>query len=216
MKPAIAISVGLGLGLTLLASGSGHAQDFAAKGTKATLTVTYEYSAIGKNADKSEPSEWRVSRTLTMVVPMSAEAEQALSSTRELDSSQRASLDKKQAQVASVHKKMEPTMNDMMKIADRCGEDEACIEKAIVEYGNRMDPSLVKSTKGDVDAAMKLDAPPISCGAGCPKKARTPSMRRIAPEPPIRCAQESPATSARVKKPARTAAKCPRWRRPRA
>lgn len=168
MKPAIEIS--LVLGLVLLASGPAHAQAFAAKGAKATLTVNYEYSAVGKNADKSEPAEWRVLRTLTMVVPLSAEEQQALSSMRELEAGQKASLDKKQSQVANIQKKMEPTMNDMMKIADRCGEDEACIEKAIVEYGNSMDPTLIKSTKADVDAAGKLDAPRYQLWRGLSQK----------------------------------------------
>ena len=76
MKIAIALTFGL------LASGAAHAQQFAPKGAKATLTVKYDYSAVGQKADKYDPAEWRVSRTLTMVVPMSAEPEQALSMMR--------------------------------------------------------------------------------------------------------------------------------------
>jgi hypothetical protein len=164
-----AISLGLGLSFALLASGTAHSQAFVPKGTKGTLTVNYEYSAVGKNADKSEPAEWRIARTLTLVVPMSAEAEQPLSATR-VDKDQKASADKKLAQVATVQKKLEPTMNDMMKIAERCGEDEACIEKAITEYSNTMDPSLIKSTKADVDAVVKLDAPRYQMWQGLSQK----------------------------------------------
>jgi hypothetical protein len=147
------------IAFTLLAGGSAHAQVLAPKGAKATLTVSYEYSAVGRKADKYDPAEWRVSRTLTLVVPMSAEAEQALSVTRAMEPGQQASIEKKQAQTASLHQKMEPTMNDMMKIAERCGDDEACVEKAVVEYGNHMDPALIKSSQADAAAIGKMDPP---------------------------------------------------------
>jgi hypothetical protein len=153
MKLATALTI------ALFACTTAQAQPFAPKGAKATLTVKYEYTAVGQKKDKYDPAEWRVSRTLTMVVPMSAEAEQALSTMRPMEAAQMASFEKKQAQVASIHKKMEPTMNDMMKIAERCGEDEACIEKAIVAYGTSADPTLAKSLKPEVDEVMKQDGP---------------------------------------------------------
>ncbi len=153
MKIAIAITLGL------LASGGAHAQAFAPKGAKATLTVKYDYSAVGQKADKYDPAEWRASRTLTMVVPMSAEPEQALSMMREMDAGQKASIDKKLTQTAAIHKKMEPTMNEIMKMVERCGDNEACIEKAIVDYGTSADPSVAQSIKPDVDAVMKQEGP---------------------------------------------------------
>ena len=154
-----ACQIPFAIAFALIAGGSAQAQVFAAKGAKATLTVAYEYTAVGKKADKYDPAEWRVSRTLTLVVPMSAEAEQALSVTRAMEPGQQASIEKKQAQTASLHKKMEPTMNDMMKIAERCGDDEACVEKAVVEYGNHMDPALIKSSQADAAAIGKMDPP---------------------------------------------------------
>jgi hypothetical protein len=90
---------------------------------------------------------------------LSAEARQALSGLRAMDAGQKASLGKKQTQIASVHKKMQPQMDDMMKIAERCGEDEACIEKAIVAYSSTMNTADIEATKGDVAAATKLDGP---------------------------------------------------------
>ncbi len=148
------------LSLALLA-GPAQAQ-FVAKGSKGTLTVTYEYSDIGKKADKYEPAEWRVKRSLTMVSQLSAEPPQALSQVRPIEAAQMASIEKKQAKVAVIHKKMEPTMNDMMNIAEHCGEDEACIEKAIVDYASKMDPAqvqTVQSMKGDVAEMSKVDGP---------------------------------------------------------
>ncbi len=153
MKTAIALSIGL------IASGAAHADLLAAKGAKATLNVQYEYSAVGKNASKDDPSEWRVQRTMNMVVQLSAEESQAISGLRAVDAGRDASIAKKQTQVAKVQKKMEPAMNDMMKIAERCGEDEACIEKAIVAYSSTMNTADIEATKGDVAAATKLDGP---------------------------------------------------------
>ena len=153
MKTAIAVSIGL------LASHAAHAQLLVAKGTKATLTVSYEYSAIGKKADKYDPAEWRVLRKLNMVVPMTAEPEQALSQVRPIEAGQMASIEKKQAQVAGIQKKMQPTMDEMMKVAEECGDNEACIEKAIIAYSQTVDPTQVQSLKGDVSEAMKQDGP---------------------------------------------------------
>jgi hypothetical protein len=153
MRTAIAVSIGL------LASCAAHAELLAAKGAKATLNVQYQYSATGKNASKDDPSEWRVQRTANMVVQLSAEERQALSGLRAVDAGRDATIAKKQTQIAKVQKKMEPTMNDMMEIADRCGEDEACIEKAIVAYSSKMNPADVETVKGDVAAATRLDAP---------------------------------------------------------
>jgi hypothetical protein len=153
MRAAIALSIGL------LASGTAQADLLVGKGAKATLNVQYEYSAVGKNASKDDPSEWRVRRTVNMVVQLSAEEPLALSGLRKMDADQNASLARKQTKIAAVQKKMEPTMNDMMKIAERCGEDEACIEKAIVAYSSTMNTSDVEAVKGDVASVMKQDAP---------------------------------------------------------
>jgi len=57
MRTAIALSIGL------ISSGVAQAEVLVAKGAKATLTVQYEYAAVGKNASKDDPSEWRVRRT---------------------------------------------------------------------------------------------------------------------------------------------------------
>jgi hypothetical protein len=151
MRTAIALSIGL------IASGTAQADLLVAKNAKATLNVQYEYSAVGKNASKDDPSEWRVKRTTNMVVQLTAEERQALSGLRGMEAGQKASLAKKQTKIEDVHKKMQPTMDDMMAIAERCGESEACIEKAITEYSSKMTMTDVATIKGDVAAAMVQD-----------------------------------------------------------
>ena len=70
-----------------------------------------------------------------------------------------AAIDTKQAQVQAFAKKMEPTVADMMKIADRCGENEDCISKAIAEYGNQMDVREVQARKAEGQALARNGAP---------------------------------------------------------
>jgi hypothetical protein len=48
------------------------------QGAKGTLSVQYEYSAIGMKADKYAPAEWRVLRTINLVVPMKADPPQPM------------------------------------------------------------------------------------------------------------------------------------------
>ena len=71
-----------------------------------------------------------------------------------------ADLKSKQATAVVAAKKMTPMMGDMMKIAEKCGEDEACIEKEIEAYGNsmQMTPEL-KSTGKDIEKLGKVDGP---------------------------------------------------------
>ncbi len=59
-----------------------------------------------------------------------------------------------QKRAASASQKMAPMASDMMKIAEKCGEDEGCIERAVMAYssGLQMTPEL-KSAGEDVKAA---------------------------------------------------------------
>ena len=144
---------------SLAALGTAHAGLLVNKGAKATLSVQYEYSATGKKADKYEPKEWRVQRTIKLVVPMTSDPAQPVSSLRPMDAAYAADMEKKTGQIQELHKTLAPTMDDMMKIAERCGEDEACIEKAIQDYGKTMDRSTVEKGKTQAAAISTTGAP---------------------------------------------------------
>jgi len=143
----------------MAACGAAHADLLASKGAKGTLSVQYEYSATGKKADKYEPAEWRVVRTISLVVPMRAEQPLPGPTLRPMDAEQTVDLAKKQAAVKNLHTTMAPTMADMMKIAEKCDEDEACVEKAIREYSKTMDMATIDSAKADAATASKMGAP---------------------------------------------------------
>jgi hypothetical protein len=146
--------------LLILFAGSAHAELLVAKGARATLNVQYEYVAIGKKADKYEPREWQVNRTINFTTQMKADTQQPGSTLRPMEAAQMADLKNKEAHIASAQKKMQPTMNDMMKIADKCGDNEDCITKAVTEYGMNMEitPELA-SARQDIAVASKQGGP---------------------------------------------------------
>ena len=143
----------------LAVCGAAHADVLVNKGAKGTLNVQYEYSAVGAKKDKYDPANWRVSRTIKLTVPMAAEPPAAVSSLRAADPAYLAEMEKKKGQIQDFHKTMAPTMADMMKIADRCGEDEACIERAIQDYGKTMDKSTIEKGRSQVAAAGAMSGP---------------------------------------------------------
>jgi hypothetical protein len=112
----------------------------APKGARATLTVEYQYTAIGNWVAPAKDSnhDWNVRRTVNITARMSANAPQPISAMRQDKESQKALTKDVEARVASAQAKAQPTMQDMMKIADRCGDDEACITRAVSEYGMNM------------------------------------------------------------------------------
>jgi hypothetical protein len=146
--------------VAILSIGVAHADLLVAKGAKATVTAEYSYAAAGVKKDKYDPREWKVTRTVNVTAQFAADKPQALAQLRAPEAAQTADLQKKQALAQSASKKMTPMMGDMMKIVEKCGENEACIEKEVEAYGNsmQMTPEL-KSAGEDIDKLGKTDGP---------------------------------------------------------
>ena len=138
--------------LFVLSAATAQAQLFVPIGTKGTLKVEYLYTAAGKSGTENDGNiqEWKVRRVINITANYVAEAPQVIGTLHKMDARQQAALDKQRTDVQAFAKKMEPTMNDMMAIAERCGESEACIEKEISEYGNKMDKSQIQADKKTV------------------------------------------------------------------
>jgi len=152
--------VSIGVMASLLLAGAAHAELLAAKGAKATVKVEYVYVAVGMKKDKYDPREWKVNRSATVTALFEAQKAQALAQMRTMEAGQMADLKDKQATAISAAKKMEPTMNDMLKIVEKCGESEACIEKEIEAYGNSMQLTPeIKSAGKDIEKLSKQDGP---------------------------------------------------------
>jgi hypothetical protein len=147
--------------LSVASVGTAHAELLAAKGAKATVKVEYVYTAVGMKKDKYDPREWKVNRSATVTAQFEAQKAQALAQMRAMEAGQVADMQSKQAAAVSAAKKMQPTMNDMLKIVEKCGDtNEACIEKEIEAYGNKMEitPELMSAGK-DIDKVGKQDGP---------------------------------------------------------
>lgn len=138
-----------------------EAQLLAPKGTKATLQVEYLYTAAGTSGSHSASAidQWNVRRVVSITAQYVAEEPMAIAVLHKADAAQQAAVEKQQAQVQAFARKMEPTVADMMKIAERCGEDEACISKAISDYGNQMNVKDVQARKAEGQALATPGAP---------------------------------------------------------
>lgn len=135
---------------------SAHAQLLVPKGTKGTLKVTYQFKSDGKveSSSKDRKANWRALRVVEITGQYVAEAPQPFSALRQ-DKQQKQDVASLQSKVETAQKTLQPTMNDMMKIVEKCNEDEACISREIAAYGNQMSPETVKTGKEQVGAAMQ-------------------------------------------------------------
>lgn len=148
------------LALMLMAA-SAQAQLIAPRGSKATLQVEYLYTADGRSGKRNGNDtieEWKVRRVVNLTAHYVAEEPTSIGVLHS-EPDQQAALQTKTNQAQAFGKKMVPTFSDMMKIAERCGEDEACIEKAVVDYGNRMNLEDVQARKAEATAIFKTDGP---------------------------------------------------------
>lgn len=146
--------------LSLSFIGAAQAQLLVPKGSKATLTVEWNYQAVGAKKDKYDPRTWKVNRSVQLTAQFVAEKQQPLAQMRATEPEQLADMQGKQGTALVAAKKMEPTMNDMMKIVEKCGENEACIEKEVKAYGSTMQltPELMSAGK-DIDKLGKTPGP---------------------------------------------------------
>ena len=140
----------------MAACGAAHAELLVSKGAKGTLSVQYEYSAVGSKNDESQPADWRVQRTIKLVVPMIADPPSQASSLRPREAAHGAETDKK---IQALQKTMAPTVADMMKIAERCDEDDACIERALQDYGDTLDKSALEKGKAQGAELVAMSGP---------------------------------------------------------
>ena len=140
----------LAAALAILASAA-RADDFAAKGTKGTLTVEYVYESSGRKADQNDSRQWSVKRTVKLSADLVAQTPQPLPTMHEMEAGQKADLKNKQEKARSAQEKMAPVQADIEKIMAKCGEDEACLEREIQKYGMSNSDSAKMNTARSAD-----------------------------------------------------------------
>lgn len=140
---------------------------FVAPNTKGTLEVEYTYDSSGKTKDQYDVHDWQVKRVMKMTAQLAADAPSPMPSLQQMDAKQQAELQANHARAmasgAKAQQKMAPMMGDIQAIMAKCGEDEACIEKAVTSYGmsQQMTPELESAQQDikDVAEASKPGAP---------------------------------------------------------
>ena len=148
--------------LTILAAAATRADNFAAKGAKATLTVEYVYASNGKTQDRNDSHQWSVTRTVKLSADLIAQTPQPLPTMHEMEAGQKADLKNKQEKAQSAQEKMAPVQADIQKIMAKCGEDEACLEREIQKYGmSNSDSAKMNSARSaDKDIAVAANQGP--------------------------------------------------------
>jgi hypothetical protein len=146
------------LGLALIAGSATGADLIVPQGTKATLQVNYQFKSSGKYAasGRERRADWNVLRDVTITAHYEANPPQPFGALHKDDPKQKKDIATMQTSIENMQTRMQPTMQDMMKIADKCGEDEGCISREIENYGKQMDPSIVKAGKEDAATIGKM------------------------------------------------------------
>lgn len=148
------------IGCLFLCSGAlASAQQFVAPGTRGTLTVEYVYVAAGSKPDKYDPKSWNVTRRITTTTQLVAEKPTAISALRPMEKGQSERLEARQQSANKASQAMMPMAGDMMKIAEKCGEDEACIEREVTAYASGVNVKDFDGARKDIAAASAQDAP---------------------------------------------------------
>ena len=149
-----------------------HAELLAPKGAKAQLKVEYVFTSSGKytTGAKERIDIWNVRRVVNVTAQYTADAPQAVAVLHTDDAKQKTEMAGMQARAMSAHKKLEPMQNDVMDMMAKCGitidgpsvsaaeekAQEACMEKAVTEYGNNVEMTPdIKSAGQDIAAVQK-------------------------------------------------------------
>lgn len=130
----------LAVGIAVCGSAAGAADAFAPAGTKATLTVDYRYESAGKQRSEGQydPYEWKVRRNAQLVAQLSAGAPKPLPAVHTIETAQIENMKSKAAKAEAIGTRMAPSMDAAMKIAEKCGDNDACMEREAMKLGAEM------------------------------------------------------------------------------
>ncbi len=144
-----------GLGVTFAATGTVAP---VKPETPATLSIEYEFVSSGDDA--ATGLRWSVRRVVTVQSTLVAAAPVALSASKPAAPERERKLAEQQTRATRAAGNMQPLMADAMAIYERCGEDEACIEREVQKagFGMEVTPQL-DSARADI-AALGDEGPP--------------------------------------------------------
>lgn len=132
----------------------------APEGSSATINVVYELEGSGAFASQDQvlKREWRVKDRYEVVTHLTARKPTGFPALHALDAGQQQAQTARLAHAERAAEAMAPMMADAMKIAERCGDDEACITREALNMaqGVDMDSPALKGARADVKAASTM------------------------------------------------------------
>ena len=140
--------------LALMAASATQAQ-LVAPQTRGTLSVDYIYESAGQETDaqQNDKRDWRVSRKVSVVAQMMAEKHSPVAALLPATAAEKKDLADRQQRAVSGAQKASPMMSDIQKVMERCGDDEACMQREAMKLAGTMDPGAMRSAGEDAAAA---------------------------------------------------------------
>lgn len=142
-------------GLLLSLASAAHAQMIYPKGTKATITVEYSYQSSGDQAETpSDPDTitWRARRAITVTATVAAQPAIGVPTMHKQEAQQTAAVADMQKRTEKVMVQTAPMMDAAMAAYEKCGDNEACLEREVMAMSGAVAKSDVKGAKENVDA----------------------------------------------------------------
>jgi hypothetical protein len=123
--------------------------------TKGTLTIDYRYQSSGQEADEqgNDHRDWRVSRQVSISALMVAENHSPVAALLQGTAAEKNDLAARQKQIATGAQKVAPMMAEIESIMQKCGDDEACMERESTNLAGTMDEKAIRSAGEDAAAA---------------------------------------------------------------
>ena len=144
------------LGTAPLIAGAGP----SAPKSEATLTAVYEVTGAGtwKSQDRVLEREWRVADRYTLTARMQARAASGFPALHGMDAQQQATEGQRNTAANRAAQTMAPMMDDAMKIAELCGEDEACLMREAMKMaeGVDMNSAAIRGARADIATASQV------------------------------------------------------------
>lgn len=112
-----------------------HASAPAAAGAKARISVDYRFESKGKKGDPYDSREWTVERHLTVTAEIKARAPSPYAALGPQDAALTADLGNKAQLADKAQQQMQPMMASAQAIMERCGDDDACMEREAMNLG---------------------------------------------------------------------------------
>jgi len=134
---------------------SAHAEMIYPKGTRATVTAEYSYQSAGETRETPSNPEsvtWRAKRAITVTATLSALAPIGVPTMHKQEKQQKAQVEDMQKRSEQIQVQTAPLMDAAMAAFEKCGEDEACLEREAQKMSGAMEKSDVKGARENVTA----------------------------------------------------------------